>query len=65
MYPPYEHNFYAWLIIISVVCCAIIIGALLDMFIIKRHFGNRLQTRRMPVTNQRHSPRQMHPIQKN
>lgn len=37
MYPPHEHAFYAWLIIISAVCIAIIIGAVVDRFIMGRH----------------------------
>lgn len=47
MYPPHEHAFYAWLIIIAAVCLAIIIGALIDRFILKRQIRDQL--RRHPI----------------
>lgn len=53
MYPPHEHAFYAWLIIIAAVCIAIIIGALIDRFILKRQIRDRL--RRHPIAVSSHA----------
>lgn len=36
MYPPHEHAFYLWLIIIGAVCVTTIIGAAIDRYYLNR-----------------------------
>ena len=36
MYPPLEHAFYLWLIIIGAVCVTTLIGAAIDRFFLNR-----------------------------
>ncbi len=36
MYPPHEHAFYLWLIIIGAVCVTTIIGAAIDRYFLNR-----------------------------
>ncbi len=51
MQPNHEHAFYAWLIIIGLVCLTVFIGALIDRFFLYRRL------RRQPLAVHLSKPR--------
>lgn len=42
MIPPCQEHFEAWLVIIAIVCCTIVAGALLDRLLLHRRYRMRL-----------------------